>query len=204
MTIQCAGAGRDNLYLNLFTAATVQLWSRGRGGQGWGALWSSSGPPKPPKQVAVSKTLKYGSSGGATEQGPRGPEEGTQAAVQTKAVELAALEGWADRGEGKAGKAVGARGKHTRKGPGSSISQAGGGARLACQGHVTPCRERGTRKLEKCVHTRLSTRAEHSCRRDVQLRILCLFPWEKNISCTQGCFSDSTKGTDPGTKWILS
>lgn len=61
----------------------------------------------------MSKTLKYGSSGGATEQGPRGPEEGTQAAVQTKAVELAAPEGWADRGEGTAGKAVGARGTHT-------------------------------------------------------------------------------------------
>ena len=66
------------------------------------------------------------------------------------------------------------------------------------------CREQGMRKVEKCLQTRLSTRAEHSCKRDVQLRILCLFPWEKNISCTQGCFSDSSKGTDPGTKRILS
>ena len=66
------------------------------------------------------------------------------------------------------------------------------------------CREQGMRKVEKCLQTRLSTRAEHSCKRDVQLKILCLFPWEKNISCTQGCFSDSSKGTDPGTKQILS
>ena len=69
---------------------------------------------------------------------------------------------------------------------------------------VFMCREQGQRKVEKCLQTRLSTRAEHSCKGDVQLRILCLFPWEKNISCTQGCFSDSSKGTDPGTKRILS
>ena len=34
------------------------------------------------------------------------------------------------------------------------------------------CRELGLRKVEKCLQTRLSTRAEHSCKRDVQLRIL--------------------------------
>ena len=66
------------------------------------------------------------------------------------------------------------------------------------------CREQGIKKVEKCLQTRLSTRAEHSCKLDVQLKSLCLFPWEKNISCTQRCFSDSSKGTDPGTKRILS
>ena len=35
------------------------------------------------------------------------------------------------------------------------------------------CRERGIRKVGKCLPTRLSARAEHSCKRDVQLRILC-------------------------------
>ena len=35
------------------------------------------------------------------------------------------------------------------------------------------CRELGIRKVEKRLQTRLSTRAEHSCKRDVQLRILC-------------------------------
>ena len=69
---------------------------------------------------------------------------------------------------------------------------------------TTFCREQGIRKVGKCLQTRLSTRAEHSCKRDVLPRILCLFPWEKNISYTQGCFSDSSKGTDPGTKWTLS
>ena len=42
--------------------------------------------------------------------------------------------------------------------------------------HTNPkerCREQGIRKVEKCLQTRLSTRAEHSCKRDVQLRILC-------------------------------
>ena len=34
------------------------------------------------------------------------------------------------------------------------------------------CRELGLRKIEKCLLTRLSTRAEHSCKRDVQLKIL--------------------------------
>ena len=34
------------------------------------------------------------------------------------------------------------------------------------------CREQGIRKVEKCLQTRLSTTAEHSCKRDVQLRIL--------------------------------
>ena len=33
-------------------------------------------------------------------------------------------------------------------------------------------REQGIRKVEKCLQTRLSTRAEHSCKRDVQLKIL--------------------------------
>ena len=60
------------------------------------------------------------------------------------------------------------------------------------------CREQGIKKVEKCLQTRLSTRPEHSCKLDVQLKSLCLFPWEKNISCTQRCFSDSSKGTDQG------
>ena len=34
------------------------------------------------------------------------------------------------------------------------------------------CRELDLRKIEKCLLTRLSTRAEHSCKRDVQLKIL--------------------------------
>ena len=34
------------------------------------------------------------------------------------------------------------------------------------------CRELGLKKVEKCLQTRLSTRAEHSCKRDVQLKIL--------------------------------
>ena len=35
------------------------------------------------------------------------------------------------------------------------------------------CREQGIRKVEKCLQMRLSTRAEHSCKRDVLPRILC-------------------------------
>ena len=84
--------------------------------------------------------------------------------------------------------------------PGCSLE----GLMLKLHSNTLACREQGIRKVEKCLQMRLSTRAEHSCKRDVQLRILCLFPWEKNISCTQGCFSDSSKGTDPGTKRILS
>ena len=34
------------------------------------------------------------------------------------------------------------------------------------------CREQGIKKVEKCLQRRLSTKAEHSCKRDVQLRIL--------------------------------
>ena len=37
---------------------------------------------------------------------------------------------------------------------------------------IGKCREQGIKKVEKCLQTRLSTRAEHSCKRDVQLRIL--------------------------------
>ena len=37
---------------------------------------------------------------------------------------------------------------------------------------ILGCRELGIRKVEKCLQTRLSTRAEHSCKWDVQLRIL--------------------------------
>ena len=29
------------------------------------------------------------------------------------------------------------------------------------------CREQGIKKVEKCLQTRLSTRAEHSCKQDV-------------------------------------
>ena len=39
-------------------------------------------------------------------------------------------------------------------------------------GGIGGCREQGIKKVEKCLQTRLSTRAEHSCKRDVQLRIL--------------------------------
>ena len=35
------------------------------------------------------------------------------------------------------------------------------------------CREQGIRKVGKCLQMRLSTRAEHSCKRDVLPRILC-------------------------------
>ena len=37
---------------------------------------------------------------------------------------------------------------------------------------IGKCREQGIKKVEKCLQTRLSTRAEHSCKREVQLRIL--------------------------------
>ena len=45
-------------------------------GRGGGPCDHLQAPLKPPKQMAMSKVLKYGSSGGATEQGPRGPERG--------------------------------------------------------------------------------------------------------------------------------
>ena len=38
------------------------------------------------------------------------------------------------------------------------------GARLM---EVKSCRELGLKKVEKCLQTRLSTRAGHSCKRDV-------------------------------------
>ena len=40
------------------------------------------------------------------------------------------------------------------------------------KGMTEDCREQGIKKVEKCLQMRLSTWAEHSCKRDVQLRIL--------------------------------
>ena len=33
--------------------------------------------------------------------------------------------------------------------------------------NIVQCREQGIKKVEKCLQMRLSTRAEHSCKRDV-------------------------------------
>ena len=64
------------------------------------------------------------------------------------------------------------------------------------------CREQSIRKVEKCLQTRLSTRAKHSCKWDIQSRILCSLG--KRTFLTHKDVSDSSKGTDPRTKWILS
>lgn len=79
---------------------------KGGEGRGGGPGDHLQAPLKPPKQMAVSKVLKYGSSGGATEQGPGGPEEGTQAPCRPRAWSWVVPEGWADYGEGKTGKVL--------------------------------------------------------------------------------------------------
>lgn len=54
---------------------TVVASREGRAGAG-GPCDHLQAPLEPPKQTALSKILKYGSSGGAAEQGPEGPRGG--------------------------------------------------------------------------------------------------------------------------------